>query len=116
MDARKIPFEEEFDVIGLFDVIEHIEEDDLVLSQVNSALKSNGVVIITVPQHMCLWSAADEYACHIRRYSKYEIEQKITNAGFEILRSTSFVTLLLPALFLSRMQKSQSKILIPLRN
>ncbi|MEW6675096.1 MAG: class I SAM-dependent methyltransferase [Nitrospirota bacterium] len=39
MDARNIPFESEFDVIGAFDVLEHIEEDELVLSQMHQALK-----------------------------------------------------------------------------
>ena len=33
MDARKISFVDEFDVIGLFDVLEHIREDRLVLSE-----------------------------------------------------------------------------------
>ena len=39
MDARAIPFEEEFDVIGAFDVLEHIDEDELVLSEMNRVLK-----------------------------------------------------------------------------
>jgi SAM-dependent methyltransferase len=38
MDARDIPFQEEFDVIGAFDVLEHIEEDECVLAQVHAAL------------------------------------------------------------------------------
>lgn len=39
MDARNIPFVEEFDAIGAFDVLEHIEEDEAVLSQLHRALK-----------------------------------------------------------------------------
>ena len=107
MDARNIPFQEEFDVIGAFDVLEHIKEDSLVLSQVNAALKTQGHLVITVPQHKWLWSAIDEYACHERRYTKAEIHQKIETAGFQVVRSTSFVTTLLPAMIVSRMLQKE---------
>ena len=102
MDARRVPFVEEFDAIGAFDVLEHIKEDETVLAQLHSAIKPGGVLLLTVPQHPWLWSASDEYACHVRRYTRAEIEQKIQASGFELIRSTSFVTSLLPAMMLSR--------------
>jgi SAM-dependent methyltransferase len=108
MDARNIPFVREFDVIGAFDVLEHIKEDELVLSQVHTALKSQGYLVITVPQHQWLWSAVDEYACHERRYSKVDLHKKIQAAGFNIIRSTSFVTTLLPAMLISRLLQQTS--------
>ena len=107
LDARRIPFENEFDVIGAFDVIEHIKEDEKVLSQMYAALKPGGVMLLTVPQHAWLWSPIDEYACHQRRYSASELHNKIEFAGFRILRSTSFVSTLLPAMFLSRFFQKQ---------
>jgi SAM-dependent methyltransferase len=103
MDARSIPFRGELDIIGAFDVLEHIEDDIKVLSEMNSALKSTGGIIITVPQHKFLWSASDEHAHHIRRYSKKDLIEKIEGAGFIIERITSFVSLLLPIMILSRM-------------
>ena len=102
MDAREVPFVNEFDVIGAFDVMEHIKEDDKVLLQIHAALKPDGVVLLTVPQHQWLWSTADDYACHERRYSADELHQKIKTAGFQLLRSTSFVSALLPAMMVSR--------------
>ena len=102
MDARNIPFVDEFEVIGVFDVLEHIKEDELVLSQIHTALKSQGYLLITVPQHQWLWSAVDEYACHVRRYNNADLVRKIKTAGFEIVRTTSFVTTLLPAMMVSR--------------
>ena len=102
MDARNIPFEEEFDVVGAFDVLEHIEEDEQTLAQLHAALKPQGVLLLTVPQHAWLWSPIDEYACHVRRYAASELHRKIERAGFQIVRSTSFVTILLPAMMLSR--------------
>ncbi len=109
MDARNIPFENEFDVIGAFDVLEHIESDEKVLSQMCAALKPEGLMLLTVPQHAWLWSPVDEYACHERRYSASDLHQKIEAAGFRVIRSTSFVTILLPAMMISRfLQKKVS--------
>ena len=112
MDARNIPYRGEFDVIGAFDVLEHIEEDVTVLREVHSALKANGFLFLTVPQHSWLWSPVDEYACHVRRYSALELHQKLESAGFEVVRSTSFVSFLLPAMLLSRVKQRYAKISI----
>ena len=102
MDARRIPFESEFDVIGAFDVIEHIKEDEEVLRQTCVALKPEGWMLLTVPQHEWLWSPTDEYALHERRYTAADLHRKIKSAGFRVIRSTSFVTSLLPAMATSR--------------
>ncbi len=105
MDARHIPYQSHWDAMGAFDVLEHIAEDDQVLREIAKALKPGGVVFITVPQHRWLWSAVDEYACHVRRYEAAELHQKVRAAGFDILRSTSFVSVLLPAMYASRWLK-----------
>jgi SAM-dependent methyltransferase len=105
MDARRIPTRSEFDVIGAFDVIEHINEDDSVLEQMHAALKPGGGLIVTVPQHRWLWSKTDDAAHHMRRYERGEMERKLgkTASGFRILRSTSYTSLLLPVMILSRL-------------
>lgn len=105
MDARDIPFEREFDVIGAFDVLEHIEEDERVLGQMHQAVVDGGGIILTVPQHRFLWSRQDEYACHVRRYSAKELRDKVERAGFSVTRMTSFVTFLLPLMYLARRRK-----------
>jgi ubiquinone/menaquinone biosynthesis C-methylase UbiE len=108
MDARKLPYEAEFDVVAAFDVIEHILEDELVLQNFHRALKPGGGCLITVPQHQWLWSPVDEAACHQRRYSAKELHTKVEAAGFRILNSTSFVTLLLPLMLASRLAARRS--------
>lgn len=97
-DARQIPFEKEFDVIGAFDVLEHIDDDAGVLLEMHRALKPGGGILIAVPQHQWLWSAADDYGEHKRRYSRAELSAKVSAAGFSIRRVSSFVTFLLPAI------------------
>jgi SAM-dependent methyltransferase len=109
MDARTIPFTEEFDVIGAFDVIEHIEEDRDVLREIHRALKPNGGLIVTVPQHRWLWSGADTYAHHQRRYTRGELLTKSTDAGFDVIMTTSFVSLLLPVMLAARRLRSARK-------
>lgn len=108
MDARKLPYVAEFDVVAAFDVIEHILEDELVLQNFHRAIKPGGGCLITVPQHMWLWSPVDEEACHQRRYSARELHDKVEAAGFRILRSTSFVTFLLPLMLASRIAARRS--------
>jgi SAM-dependent methyltransferase len=105
MDGQQIPFNQEFDVIGAFDVLEHIPDDERVLQQVAKALKPGGGLMITVPQHRFLWSRIDDLSYHKRRYSRTELVSKVEAAGFEILSVTSFVSLLLPAMWLARLLK-----------
>lgn len=103
MDARRIPFRSEFDAAGAFDVIEHIEDDRAVLRAMREALVPGGGLLLTVPQHPSLWSEYDVRAHHVRRYRSRELREKVIEAGFEIVRMTSFVTLLLPLMYASRL-------------
>jgi SAM-dependent methyltransferase len=103
LDARRLPFTEEFDVVGSFDVLEHIEDDRAVLREIHRALRPGGGVLITVPQHEWLWSPADTGAEHVRRYTRADLVGKLHDAGFTMLRLTSFVSLLLPFMTISRL-------------
>ena len=114
MDARHIPFIDEFDVLGAFDVLEHIQEDEIVLENLRRAVKPSGGLLITVPQHPGLWSAADDYARHVRRYTAHELHAKVERAGFTIVRSTSFVSLLLPGMLFSRRGRENGRQFDPL--
>ena len=105
-DICRFPLESEFDVIGSFDVLEHIGNDALALRNIHKALKDNGGLILTVPQHKWLWSAYDDMACHKRRYSRKELHAKVTDAGFKIIQMTSFMTFLLPVMLASRLKKT----------
>ncbi len=103
MDARHIMAEGVFDVIGAFDVIEHIAEDEAVLRSAHRALRPGGGVVIAVPQHPWLWSTADEVAYHERRYRRGELEEKLERNGFRVVYSTSYCALLLPMMIASRL-------------
>jgi SAM-dependent methyltransferase len=102
MDARAIPAVDTFDVIGAFDVLEHIEDDAAVLASIHRALRDGGGIMLAVPQHPWLWSNSDEAAHHVRRYRRGELERKVRAAGFRILFSGSYTALLLPLMMASR--------------
>ncbi len=108
MDACRMPFEGEFDLILALDVMEHIGDDRSALKEMHRSLKPGGHVIVTVPQHPWLWSVQDEKAFHQRRYSRQGLIGMMVHAGFEIRHATSFMTLLLPVMAASRLAASLS--------
>ena len=108
MDARHIPFREQFDVVGAFDVLEHIEDDESVIAEVGRALRPGGGFLVSVPQHPSLWSPQDVHAHHVRRYTARELRRMVEVAGFEVVRMTSFVSLLLPMMVASRLRACEA--------
>ena len=110
MDVRSMPFKNEFDVVGAFDVVEHVDKDSEALCEIHKSLKNEGFLILSVPQHEWLWSHSDDYAHHERRYTKRDLHDKLESVGFKIVRSTSFVSVLLPAMFLSRFLQRNAKV------
>jgi SAM-dependent methyltransferase len=107
-DARALPFEQEHDVVCAFDVVEHIEEDELVLRELARVTRPGGIVMLTVPQHRWLFSVADVAAHHKRRYTRNELLGKLRAAGLIPIRATSFVSLLLPAVVAARFSRSEA--------
>jgi SAM-dependent methyltransferase len=102
LDAREMPFEAEFDVVGSFDVLEHVSEDEQALAGMRRALCVGGGLVLLVPQHPRLWSEMDVVAHHVRRYTRRELGAKVERAGFDVVGTSSFVSALLPAMVLSR--------------
>lgn len=115
LDAVNMKEQEKYDCFGAYDVLEHIKDDEMVMKNLYSALipakenKYNMGGVITVPQHMFLWSEEDDIACHIRRYSQKELREKITKAGFSVVRMTGFVSLLFPAMMISRLFRKSKR-------
>jgi SAM-dependent methyltransferase len=105
VDATQIPYDGEFDVVGAFDVIEHLEDDEAALGGLHRALRPGGGAIITVPQHQWLWGPWDVIARHVRRYRRRELIAKARAAGFTVDRVTSFVSLLFPLMVAARLRR-----------
>jgi SAM-dependent methyltransferase len=104
LDARAIPAEAAFDLVGAYDIIEHVVDDEAVLRSMHRAIAPGGGVLIAVPQHPALWSRADEIGHHQRRYRRGELERKLERNGFAVMFSSSYTSILLPLMVVSRLK------------
>ena len=92
-----IPFKDErFDLICMFDVLEHIDEDVETLAAIKTLLAENGRVLITIPAYQWLYGIHDKFLHHKRRYSSREVREKVRAGGFRFVRMSHFNTLLFP--------------------
>lgn len=100
---------QQFDLICLFDVLEHIPNDVGALQAIKRLLAPGGRVFLTVPAHPWLWGAHDEYLHHQRRYTATKLRQMLERGGFHIKRFTYFNTVLFPLAALVRLKERLSK-------
>jgi SAM-dependent methyltransferase len=91
-----------FDIVGLFDVLEHSDNDRKLLSNLYNMLTENGVLILTVPAHHYLWSYFDEGSFHRRRYSLTELKKKLNDIGFHVEYLTEYMASIFPLVWLKR--------------
>lgn len=93
---------ESVDLITMFDVLEHIKQDENALREYYRVLKPGGMYFLTVPAFKLLWSELDEHLHHVRRYKKGELEMKLKKAGFEIVKSSYLFFFTFPLVFFYR--------------
>ena len=89
-------------MLGMFDVLEHIDDDEATLRWAAGVLEPGGVLVLTVPAHPFLFDEADALAFHRRRYRRRELDERIRRAGFEVRLLTHFMSPLVPMLMVSR--------------
>jgi SAM-dependent methyltransferase len=92
----RIPFTDEYDLIAILDVLEHLDDDLAALLALHAKLKPGGWLLITVPAYQFLWSQHDEINHHKRRYLLRGLRQVVRKTGFSIHYSSYFNTFLFP--------------------
>ncbi|ABF42128.1 Methyltransferase type 11 [Candidatus Koribacter versatilis Ellin345] len=114
-DAEALQFADEtFEIVTALDVLEHVNDDLKAISEIWRVMKPDGVFVISVPAYGFLWSEHDEALHHRRRYAAHELRNKLINAGFEVERSTYFISsLFFPILFMRIVQNLRKKSLRP---
>lgn len=85
-----------YDLIGAFDVIEHIDDDRGALTSIAAKLKPGGKFLMTVPAHQWMWSAHDVVNHHKRRYSKRALKALIERSPLKLSKIGYFNSLLFP--------------------
>lgn len=90
-----------FDVVTALDVLEHTDDDLHALREVRRVMKPESLILITVPAYGFLWSEHDEALKHRRRYTAHELRNKLVVSGFDVVRTSYFIsTLFFPILAL----------------
>jgi len=85
-----------FDVIGLFDVLEHIADDRRALGDLRTRLRPDGHLLLAVPAYQWMWGRQDMVSHHFRRYTRRRLEALLRASGFAVQRATYFNSLLFP--------------------
>ncbi len=88
--------------IGLFDVLEHIEDDEKFLKNLQEYLKDDGRLYISVPAFNFLWSNEDNHAGHFRRYTLRSLIKVLKESGYSIDYATYFFSILPIPIFIFR--------------
>jgi len=93
-DATRLPFPDNtFDSVVTSEVLEHIQNDVVAISELHRVLKPGGTLGVTVPTwwpEKINWMLSDEYHApksvggHVRIYSATELKAKLRSAGFEV--------------------------------
>lgn len=99
-DLLDAPFKEHFDVVGIFDVVEHLEDDASAVKKIHQLLVPGGKVIATVPAYPFLWNNQDVAGRHKRRYTFAGFAELFQSNGFEVVAVKGFNIFILPLLLL----------------
>ena len=88
--------------VGMFDVLEHLEDDERVLRLLHGLIRPLGRLYVTVPAHRWLWSAADDEAGHFRRYSIGSLGAALVRCGYRVEFASYFFWPLVVPIYLLR--------------
>lgn len=88
--------------VGLFDVLEHIEDEAAALKLIHSILEPSGRLFLTVPSYQFLYSSEDDAAGHFRRYTIPRLRRVLAKSNFWIEFSSYIFTPLPPLIFVTR--------------
>lgn len=98
-----IKLNKKYNLISMFDVLEHIKDHEKALQTVKELLvKPGGRIILTVPAYNWLWSSHDVANHHFRRYTKKELINLLITNGYKNIQVSYFMTFLFPIALLQR--------------
>lgn len=97
VDDIDLPFGDKiYDIVGAFDVLEHIEDHRCALSEWKRVLKDDGAIVVTVPAYQWLWSQHDVSMHHWRRYTVKSLKAVAAEAGLKPERVSYAISFSLP--------------------
>lgn len=104
-DVLDIQIQRDFELICLFDVLEHIENDDGFLNTLKYQIRPNHLLLLSVPACQWLYSQHDALLHHYRRYSKNSLINLLQSNGYTILKGNYHMFFLFPIVALFRLKE-----------
>jgi len=102
-------FAAHYDLLVLFDVLEHVEQEKGFLEAVLYHLKPGGLLLINVPALMFFYSAYDKVIGHQRRYSIRTLEAICASVGLKRTAVSYWGLPMIPILFLRNLRVAHQK-------
>ncbi len=102
LDGAVIPVDAWFDAAGVFDVIEHLDDERPLLQACRRAVRPGGLLFVTVPAYQWLYGRRDRIGGHRRRYRARALEAVVTAGGWQVEWTSYFSSLLFPVFALAR--------------
>src|SRR3989338_4915673 len=82
---EQLPFQKDFfDIVGAFEVLEHLEKPGAAIREVAKAIKPGGQFILSVPMNSRYWSSWDVFAGHVQRFEPAQLHTLLEKEGFEV--------------------------------
>jgi SAM-dependent methyltransferase len=108
--ADALPFRDgAFDLVGSFDVLEHLADDQLAVREQARVVRPKGHVVAAIPADRRLWSAHDEAVGHHRRYDRATIAELFDAENLHVMRVTNFFSFLWFPAFLTRSRRTRRR-------
>lgn len=96
-DGYALPYaDESFDLVCMFDAIEHIPDDHRVMREVARVLRPDGICFVSVPAYQFLFANNDRIAQHQRRYTRATLRTVYDQAGLGVERLSHMNVFLFP--------------------
>ena len=89
--ASALPFRDRaFELVCAFDIVEHVDDEDAILSELSRVAAANASLLLSAPLHPELWTAFDDFVGHRRRYEPRRLLAKLAEHGFSVERSAAY--------------------------
>lgn len=102
VDLMDLQWRDQWDAAFLLDVLEHLPDDAAALREAAAALKPGGYLFVTTPAFPAFWSYNDDFALHLRRYTRADFERLAAACELELRDARYFMFFLSPLYWLAR--------------
>lgn len=99
---KKIEFYKKYDIVLLFDVLEHVPDRTKFIEALSYLIKDDGILILNVPARPELYSKYDYYIGHLKRYTKKSLAHEFNESNFELIKVSYWGLLLTPIALLRK--------------